>query len=190
LTFRFCDESESWFGWTAYGRIPRTSHALAVDGRVWIVDPVAWPEAERRARELGEPAGVIQLLDRHARDCEAVASRLGVPSLRLPERVDAPFEPVRVVDLRVWRERALWWPERRVLVTADVLGTIRGYFAFGAETIGMHPLLRLWPPRRLARFEPDVVLVGHGDGVTDAAEPFRRAFTRQRRRLLGLGRGG
>ena len=52
----------------------RTSHALAADGRVWLFDVVDDPELDARVRELGEPAGVVQLLDRHNRDCAAVAS--------------------------------------------------------------------------------------------------------------------
>ena len=63
-----------------------------------------------------------------------------------------------------WREVALWWPERRTLVVADALGTI-AYFTAGREPLGVHPLLRLFPPRQLARFDPEHVLVGHGDGV-------------------------
>jgi hypothetical protein len=185
VSFRFCDEDESWFGWVAEGRIPRASHALAVDGRVWLVDPVAWAEAEDRARSLGTPAGVIQLLDRHNGDCAGVAARLGVPLLRVPDRVDPPLELARVVNMRVWRERALWWPEQRVIVTADALGTT-GYFAIGDEKLGVHPLLRLFPPTQLARFDPDVVLVGHGEGIRDASAPFREALSAPMRRVLRL----
>jgi hypothetical protein len=132
---------------------------------VWLIDPVRWPDALERARSLGEPAGVVQLLDRHNRDCSAIASELDVPLLRVPERLDAPLEIVRVVNTPVWRERALWWPERRVLVTADALGSV-GYFTFGRGGLGVHPLLRPFRPRLVERFDPDVVLVGHGEGVT------------------------
>jgi hypothetical protein len=168
LTFRFCDESDDGFGWIAEERLARTSHALVVDGRVWLIDVVLWPDALDRARELGEPAGVIQLLDRHNRDCAAVAAELGVPHLRVPDRVDAPLELVRVVNLPFWRERALWWPERRVLVVADALGTV-GYFTWGGKRIGVHPLLRLRPPRKLTRLGARVILVGHGAGITTTA---------------------
>ncbi len=185
MTFRFCDEGDYGFGWVADERLQRTSHALAVDGRVWLVDPLAWPEAVERARSLGEPAGVIQLLDRHSRDCAGLAARLGVPLHRVPDRVEGPFELARVVDLPLWRERALWWPERRVLVFADALGTA-GYFTHGDESLGLHPLLRLFPPRRLSRFDPDVVLLGHGEGVRDAAQPFRAALAAPRRQVLRL----
>jgi hypothetical protein len=176
LTFRFCDESDYGFGWIPHERLVRTSHALAVEGRVWLVDALLWPDALERARSLGEPAGVIQLLDRHSRDCADVAAQLGVPHLRVPDRLDAPFQIVRVVNLPLWHERALWWPERRVLVVADALGTV-GYFTPRGAALGVHPLLRLFPPkRRLGRLEPDVVLVGHGEGVRNASQPFRKAL--------------
>jgi hypothetical protein len=139
----------------------RASHALATDTGTWLVDPVDNP----RVDELENVAGVIQLLDRHNRDCAAIASQLGVPLLRVPERLESPFEIVRILDLPFWRERALWWPDRRVLVAAEVLGTL-GFFTFGRARLGVHPLLRLRRPRLVERFDPDVVLVGHGEGVT------------------------
>ena len=165
MTYRFCDESDYGFGWISEGRVARTSHALVVDTRVWLIDAALWPDALERARSLGEPAGVIQLLDRHNRDCAAIASRLGVPLLRVPDRVEAPLEVVRVVDLPFWRERALWWPARRLLVVAEVMGTL-GFFTFGRAELGVHPLLRPLRPRLVERYDPDVVLVGHGEGVT------------------------
>ena len=183
MTCRFCDESEFGFGWIAEDRLARTSHALAADGRVWLVDAVAWPEAEERARSLGRPAGVVQLLDRHNRDCAEVAARLGVPHLRVPDSLDAPFEVVRVVNLRVWRERALWWPERRVLVAADALGTV-SYFTLAGEPLGVHPFLRPFPPRSLRRHDPEVVLVGHGEGIRDASGPYRSALESSRHRVV------
>jgi glyoxylase-like metal-dependent hydrolase (beta-lactamase superfamily II) len=99
----------------------------------------------------------------------------------------APFELVPVVGRRLWREVALWWPERRVLVCADALGTIPHYFALGDERIGIHPLLRLTPPRRLGRYDAEHVLVGHGDGVHEgAAAAVRDALAHSRRRLARL----
>jgi hypothetical protein len=180
VTFRFCDESPHGFSWVAGDTMQRCSHALLADGQVWVVDPLAWPDAESRIRFLGEPAGVVQLLDRHNRDCAAMAERLGVPHLLLPD-VLPPFEVVTVVNARRWRERALWWPERRTLVVAEAVGANRFYVSPG-ERLAVHPLLRLTPPRRLSRFEPDVILVGHGEGVTeDAAAALRRALRTSRR---------
>lgn len=170
MTFRFCDESEFGFSWVvADEAMRRCSHALLAGGRVWVVDPLAWPDAEERVRLLGEPGGVVQLLDRHNRDCAEVAARLGVPHLRLPD-VLPPFEVVRVVDVPGWHERALWLEERSTLVVAEAVGSGPFYVAPG-EPLAVHPLLRLFPPRRLARFEPDVLLVGHGRAVRGDALP-------------------
>ena len=122
---RFCDEQDFGFGWLDdEDPLRRASHALVVDGGVWLIDPFAWQEAEARARTLGEPRGVVQLLDRHERDCAATAERLGVPLHRVPTgKLDgAPFELLAVASNRFWRESAFWWPERRVLVVADALG--------------------------------------------------------------------
>jgi hypothetical protein len=183
---RFCDEQNFGFGWLDEGDpLRRTSHALVADGAVWLVDPVAWPEAEARARELGRPRGVVQLLDRHERDCAEVAARLGVAHHVVPTgRIEgAPFELLPVARSRFWRESALWWPIPRVLVVADALGTV-GYFRAPGEPIGVHPLLRLRPPAALRRVFPEHVLTGHGAGVhDDAAHALHRALRTSRRRL-------
>src|SRR5580765_6801457 len=71
---RFCDDlGPDGFSWIVGESMTRTSHALASGGKVWLIDPVDWPDAIDRARSLGEPAAVVQLLDRHNRDCAAVA---------------------------------------------------------------------------------------------------------------------
>ena len=170
----------------------RTSHALRVDGRVWIVDPVEHPAALERIEVLGPVAGVLQLIDRHNRDCAAIAGRLGVPHLRVPSEVPGtPLEVVRVVDNRRWREVALWWPEEKVLLCGDALGTV-GYFVARGELLGVHPLLRLVPPRALSRFAPRHVLCGHGDGVhgEEAAPALAEALATARRRLPSVWRYG
>ena len=59
------DEIVDAFGWIQEERVTRTSHALAAAGRVWLFDIVDDPELDARIRELGEPAAVVQLLDRH-----------------------------------------------------------------------------------------------------------------------------
>jgi hypothetical protein len=165
----------------------RTSHALRAGGGVWLVDPVDGEGVEERVRALGEPAGVVQLLDRHSRDSAALAERLGVPHVVAyagDER--SPFELVPIVRRRRWREVALWWPERRVLVCADALGTI-GYFVAPGDRVGVHPLLRLFPPRALARLDPERILVGHGEGVHDgAAAALAEALSTSRRRAAGV----
>jgi hypothetical protein len=180
---KIVDEIVDAFGWIEEERMQRTSHALAADGRVWLFDVVDDPELDARVRELGEPAGVVQLLDRHARDCATVARRLGVPHHVVPRRLPGtPFELRPVVRLRWWREVALWWPERRILLVADALGTTP-VFRAGEEPAGVHLLLRLWPPRSLRGLEPDHLLVGHGEGVHHHPAALGSALRTARRRL-------
>lgn len=185
VSWRLVDEWDGGFGWVRDERMHRTSHALAVDGRVWLVDPVDEPELEDRVRALGEPAGVIQLLDRHARGCTAWASRLGVEACRAWEGLDAPFTALPVRNGRYWHEVALWEPVQRTLVCADALGTI-GFFRAPGERIGVHPFVRPFPPRALRGVAPQRVFVGHGAGVTDnAAEALQDTLAHARRRIPG-----
>ena len=184
---RIVDEGEAWLGWIAPepAFMRRASHVLADAGRSWIVDPVDASGIDARIRALGEPAAVLQLLDRHARDAAVIAARLGVPHLRLPTRVEgSPLAVIPVVRRPGWREIALWWPARGVLVVADALGTA-GYFLAPGERLAVHPLLRPTPPRALAGLEPLHVLVGHGEGVhgPEAAALLDRALRTARRRI-------
>src|SRR5262245_50894999 len=183
------------FGWIAEepALLQRASHALVADGQVWLVDPVEVDGLEERVHAAGRVVGVLQLLDRHGRDCAALARAYGVP-LRFVPRAGTPgppFEASRSVRLPLWREAALWWPERRTLVVADALGTAP-YFRAPGERLSVHPFLRLFPPRSLARLDPEHVLCGHGNGVhgTDAGEALREALRTARRRtpswLAGL----
>lgn len=178
------DESSNGFGWIEERGLRRTSHALLVDGRVWLTDPIDGAGLEERVRALGPPGGVLQLLDRHGRDCAIWAARLGVELRHAWEGVgDAPFEVVPVRSNRWWHEVALFEPAERTLVCADALGTI-AFFLAGGERIGVHPLLRIAPPRALARFEAARVLVGHGAGLdADAAASVREAIATARKRF-------
>lgn len=177
--------------WTVREPMSRSSHALVDDGRVWLVDPVDDPGAMAQVAALGEPAGVIQLLDRHDRDGAEIAARLDVPLRRLPATVpDAPFRVVRIIHRPGWHELALWWPDRAALVVSETLGTC-AYFAVGSCRVGVHPMLRMFPPRSPFRaLEPDHLLVGHGPGLHDGdvAGDVREALARSRTdipRLLG-----
>lgn len=187
MDIRFCDELDFGFGWIAPEPkwLLRASHALADDGKVWLLDPLAGNGVDERLRSLGEPAGVIQLLDRHSRDSAETARRLGVPHHDVPfERVPgSPFEVLPLVRIPSWREIALWWPERKVLVCADALGTAR-YFRAPRERLAVHPFLRLTPPRRLREVAPRHVLVGHGEGVhgEEAVSALEEALSSARRR--------
>jgi hypothetical protein len=196
MVARFCDETDQGFSWVVDEPMTRTSHALAADGRVWLVDPVAWEPAIERLAGLGEAAGVIQLLDRHNRDCAALARRLDVPHLATPDAVpESPFEVLELVDRQRWRERALWWPDAAVLVVAEAVGT-NSFFTGGKGAAGVHLLLRPFPPRdRLRGLEPRHLLVGHGEGLhgeaasrglREALETSRTGLPRMLVRLPGL----
>ena len=189
MELRFCDDfGPDGFGWIVEEAMTRASHVLAAEGRVWLVDPIDWPDAIDRALTLGAPAGVIQLLDRHHRDCAALAQRLGVPHVVAPDELpESPFVFVPVMRRKRWRESALWWAETRTLVTADALATNRFYTA-GKAPIGVHVVLRLKPPRALGAFEPDRILVGHGEGLhgPGTAEALRDALRTSRRGLPGV----
>jgi hypothetical protein len=183
------------FGWIAAEPrlLQRASHALVADGQVWLVDPVQVEGLEERVRAAGRVVGVLQLLDRHGRDCASLARTFGVPLRYVPRAgtPGPPFEVIRTVRIPLWREAALWWPERRTLVVADALGTA-AYFRAPGELLGVHPVLRLIPPSSLARLEPEHVLCGHGQGVhgPEAADALHEALRTARRRtpswLAGL----
>jgi hypothetical protein len=184
MEVRFCDEFDAGFGWVVDEFMERCSHALVVDARVWLIDPLDGDGVEERARAAGQPAGVIQLLDRHDRDGAALAERLGVRLHVVPRQAIGPFSFIPIELARRWREVALWWPERRVLVAADALGTA-AYFRAPGEPIAVHPLLRFVPPRRqLGGLHPDVILCGHGTGVLHDADPaLHNALSSARRRI-------
>jgi hypothetical protein len=188
VSFRFVDEFEHGFGWVpAEEMLTRASHAVAVDGRVWVTDPVDGEGIDERIRALGEPAGVVQLLDRHARDSAAVAERLGVPLHVVPfDGVQgAPFEVRSIVRRKRWQEVALWFPDERILVSADALGSL-SYFRARGEPFGVHPFLRLFPPKRaLGGLDPTHLLFGHGEGYhgEDGGDALAEALRTARRRL-------
>lgn len=169
--------------WIADEPMERCSYGLVDDdGGVWFIDPLDWQPGIDAALALGEPVGVLQLLDRHGRDGEVIAKRLGIPYIRLSdppsERTEPlpahfPFEPIGIVARRGWREVALWWPARRTLVVAEVIGTGPAY-AVGKGRAGVHPVARLKPPRNLRLLravDPEILLVGHGHPLVAGAGP-------------------
>jgi hypothetical protein len=141
---------------------------------------------EERVRGAGEPAGVLQLLDRHNRDGAELARRLGVEHHVVPREPIPPFEFVSIKDKRRWTEVVLWWPEARLIVCADVLGTAR-YYRAAKDRLALHPLLRPVPPRRqLSAVSPTRVLCGHGPGIHEGADAaLREALSTSRRRIPG-----
>jgi hypothetical protein len=186
--------------WVVEEPLERASHALVDEGRVWFVDPVDEPVAMQAALALGEPAGVLQLLDRHGRDCRAIAERLGVPRLKLPKVLrDSPFEVVPSgVHLPRWSEIALWWPAKQALVVAEVLGT-SPHYTLDSGPVGIHAMLRMFPPGGLRQFQPEHLLTGHGAPLhgPGVAHEIDAAYARSRRdipkllvKLPRMGRAG
>jgi hypothetical protein len=181
------DEFEHGLEWVQDGdKLARTSHAVLAGDRVWLTDVVDGPGLDERIAALGSAAAVIQLLDRHPRDNAALAERLGVPLHETPftDVEGAPFVVLPIVKRRFWREIALWFAEERILVCADALGSL-GYFRARGEPFGVHPFLRLFPPKQLATLEPEHVLCGHGAGFHGPETPqaLRDALAKPRRRL-------
>ena len=119
---------------------------------------------------------------RHRRDADAIAARHRVA---VGGPVPAGIETRRVVRFPGWHETALWLPDRRVLVAADVLGTVGYFLADDAEPIGVHPLVRPFPPRRALRgIAPAAIAVGHGRPLTEYATAGLAAALRTARRRL------
>jgi hypothetical protein len=166
------------------GYMRRASCALVDAGRVWLIDPVDGPGLEEALAELGEVVGVVRLIDRHARDGAVLADRHGVPLHANP--VDgvpgAPFEAIALAQRRLWREVALWWPTHDLLVVPEAIGTAPYFRAPGAR-LGVHPMMRLTPPRALAELSPRVLVSGHGHPVEDerVGDELRRAIIGSRR---------
>ncbi len=184
MASRLIDRSPVGLTWVIDEPMARASHALVSDSRVWIIDPLDDADAMAAVAELGEPQAVIQLLDRHNRDSAEVAERLGVPLLVLPESLpDTPFDVIDVIDRGVWKEKALWWQDERVLVVAEAVGTNR-FYRPGSAGAGIHLGLRLLPPRQaLGSYLPTHLLVGHGAPIhgPGATEALQQAMDRSRR---------
>jgi hypothetical protein len=177
------DESALGISWVIDESMERACHAILADGKVWFVDPVEVDDVVDRGAALGEPAGVLQLLDRHKRDCAAVAERLGIEHLEVPDAVPgSPFEVIKAIRFPGWKESALWWPDQRMLVVAEIVGT-NSLFNAGSGGVGMHPMLRALPPQSIRKYEPEHLLVGHGPPVhgPEAAAGLERAYERSRR---------
>ena len=207
------DRFDDGVGWIAYPgeTMERASHALAVPNEegdaddVWVIDPLDAPGLDELLAEFGSVAGVVVGLDRHKRDAAEVATRHDVP-VYVPEwmtgvadAIDAPvrrfgrrladsgFETIRIRDssLPPWQEVGLF--DGETLVVPESLGSA-AYFRGDRERLGVHPMLRLTPPRTtLGGLEPDRVLVGHGVGVhDDAPAAIEAALNGSRSKAPGL----
>jgi len=200
-TLEVVDRWDGGISWTlADDRMHRTGHALVTDAGVWLIDPLDAPGLDDEIEALGDVAGVTLLLDRHKRDAELLARRYDVP-VSLPAQLSAvakeltaeterytdslPGTSYRTVPLttnRLWREVALFDAESRTLVVPEAVGT-NELFTTDDERVGVHPALRLFPPRdQLGGLEPDRLLVGHGAGIAEDATGALRAALRNSRR--------
>jgi hypothetical protein len=199
------DRFDGGVGWLAYPdeRMQRASHALATDEGVWLVDPVDAEGLDDLIAEFGEVAGVVVLLDRHTRDAARLAARhdssVFIPSWMdgIEGDIDAPVERfdgqlgetgyrLRLVATPLWQEAALYH-EDGTLVVSEALGTA-SYMRTDTERLGVHPALRLLPPRQsFSEFTPERVLVGHGAGVHEHANAaLGAALSGSRRRAPAL----
>ena len=206
------DRWDGGVGWLAYPgeTMQRASHAVAVDGEVWVLDPVDADGVDELLGEYGDVAGVVCCLDRHKRDCGTIANRHEVPVF-LPEWMtgvaeafDAPtrrfgrsladtgFRAIRIRNSTVppWQEVGLYAPPADDPEENPVAGTLYvpeavgtgSFFRTERERLGVHPMLRLFPPRAaLEGLRPERILVGHGEGIMeDAHRELRRALEQSR----------
>ena len=200
-TLDVVDRWDGGISWTLAGDdLQRTCHALVTEAGVWLIDPLDAPGLDEELEELGEVAGVTLLLDRHKRDTELLARRYEVP-VSLPASL-APvakeltaeterytetlpgtnFRTIPLTTNRLWREVALFDAESRTLVVPEAVGT-NDLFTTADERLGVHPGLRLFPPReQLESLNPERILVGHGSGVFDDAAGALRVALRDSRR--------
>ena len=196
------DRFDGGVGWIAHPEetMQRTSHAVESDGGLWLLDPVDAEGLDDLLEGYADPAGVVVLLDRHKRDAAAIATRHDVP-VYVPRwmsgiagKLDAPierfgdslagFETIRLVDNPLWQEAVLF--DGETLVVPEALGTAE-HFCAPAETLGVHPMLRPVPPKRLRAYDPDRLLVGHGEGLfEDVGHSVRRAIDRSRRTAIPM----
>ncbi|MEX0621264.1 MAG: hypothetical protein WD181_06745 [Solirubrobacterales bacterium] len=187
-SLRTIDQTDLGITWVMDEPMARASHALVKEGQVWIIDPVDDPDAMAKVADLGEPVAVLQLLDRHYRDCQTVADRLGVPLVVLPDEVKStPFKTISVVDNAIWKEKALWWQEKNCLVIPEALGSNRMYKP-GPAGAGVHIGRRLTPPKRqLGTYLPEHLLFGHGESIhgPEATEALQQAIDRSVRDIPG-----
>jgi len=183
-------EVTEWDGgssWIAYPdeRAQRASHALRTETGVWIVDPVDADGLDERVAELGDVAGVLVIQDRHTRDAEAVARRHDVP-VHVPnwmtlvrEKLETSPESVgselpgtnyavhRLIETDEWEEAILVDETATTMVVPEAVGTVPA-FGEGDNELGVHPALDE-PPRELADWHPDRILVGHGQSIHSGA---------------------
>ena len=164
----------------------RTSHALVVDGKVVARRPGRLRRgAGPRAPASGEIAGVLQLLDRHNRDCAPLAERFGVPHLKRPGR-----RPGHAAEGDPGRPLPGLEGDRALVARARGADRRRGrrrqrrLYTGGRGAVGHAPdAARAARRVGLRSYAPRHLLMGHGAGVHGvAAKPaLEQAHARARR---------
>lgn len=187
---REIDRWDDGVGWIAYPDegMQRASHAVVGENNgLWVMDPVDADGLDDLLAEHGEVEGVVTLLDRHKRDADAVSRRHEVPVYvphwmsGVASELDAPVERIRndlgdsgygvykLIDNMFWQEAVMFGEHNHSLIVPEAVGTAE-YFRTGDRPLGVHPMLRLSPPKKLGRFDAERIRVGHGDGVGEDAE--------------------
>lgn len=179
------------FTWIAHPDewMERASAALVVTDATYLVDPVDTPHLDGWLEGLPPVRGVVRLLNRHGRDADTVARRLGVELIVAYDAVGTVHPDLVVIpvaDCPGWREAAVWIPGRRVLVIAETLGTVAYFHARDGDRLGMHPVIRALPPRAaFAGLDPVAIAPGHGPPLIagDAGSLMHRVLGAARRDL-------
>jgi hypothetical protein len=198
------DRWSSGAGWLAHPdeRGGRASHAVKGDDGVWVFDPLDAPGVDDLLTELGNVTGIAVLGSLHSRDAGRLAQRHGV-AVHVPEwmdgiaeRIDAPIERykstlggsgfriTRVEPFSMWQEAIAYREDDRTLIIPDIIGSATGYTVTG-EQLGVVLPCRLIPPRAtLGQYEPERILLGHGEGVFEnATEALKDCLAGARKRL-------
>ncbi|WP_132059980.1 hypothetical protein [Halorussus amylolyticus] len=171
---------------------------------VWVIDPVDAPGIDDLFAEFGEVAGVAVLLNRHYRDADEIARRHDVPVYlpawfdRVPDDITVEvrrfddrlpgtdYRLLKVADRFGWEEGALYDETTGTLLVPESVGNAR-YFTTDGERLGVHPMMRLFPPSALDGLDPERIMVGHGPGVqNDGARALSDALGGARRRAPSL----
>jgi hypothetical protein len=179
------DGGVSWVAHPDEGGL-RASHALRGADGVWVLDPLDAPNVDELLADLGEVAGVAVLSSWHAREAGRVADRHDV-AVHIPEwmsrveaRVDAPIEryalapgasDFRTIPCRpfpLWDEAFLYDEATATLVVPDSMATT-DLARLDGERLGLQWFRRPQPPEQLRGLEPERILVGHGDPITEDA---------------------
>jgi hypothetical protein len=199
------DVGTAGVGWFAAPTemMQRAAHAFyGADDRLWLVDPIDVPGLDEFLASHGTVGGVIVAFDRHRRDAAQIARRYDLPvtvppvlegfatSIPTETRVRSACEAAGIefrtlIDARVppWREAAVIGPDGTTVYIPEVVGRA-GYYTAPGETVGVHPMLRVAPPRAAVDALPiDTLWCGHGRGLSGAQVEVDRALRAARTRL-------